>query len=80
MKRAAETMKRFYNCTRGKSHPYKVGDKVMLEATNLLVDCPMRKLSDKHMGPFVVEKKVGALAYTVPQKTGAQIAVSRLQL
>ena len=63
LKRAAETMKRFYDRTRGKSHPYKVGDKVMLEATNLPVDRPMRKLSDKRVGPFVIEKKVGASAY-----------------
>ena len=56
-------MKRFYDRTRGKSHPYKVGDKVMLEATNLPIDRPMRKLSDKRVGPFVIEKKVGASAY-----------------
>ena len=63
LKRAAETMKHFYDRTRGKSIEYKPGDKVLLEATNIKTTRPMKKLSDRRLGPFEVLEKVGAAAY-----------------
>src|SRR4051794_30020297 len=39
------------------------GDKVWLEATNIRMDRPIKKLNDKRYGPFEIKKKVGAGAY-----------------
>ncbi len=45
-------MKRFYD-----------RNKVWLEGTNLSTDRPMKKLDNKHFGPFKVIKKVGTSSY-----------------
>ena len=47
LKKAATDMKKFYNRTRGEAIGYKLGDLVLLEATNLNTDRPMKKLNDK---------------------------------
>lgn len=61
--KAAETMKHFYDRTKGISIEYKPGDKVWLEGKNITTDRPMKKLGDKRHGPFTVIEKVGASAY-----------------
>ena len=63
LKMAAETMKRFYDRTKGESIAYKKGDKVWLEATNITTKRPMKKLDDKRLGPFTIVDKVGKAAY-----------------
>ena len=63
LKKAAATMKRFYDRSKGQSADYQPGDQVMLENTNLTPLRPMKKLSEKRYGPFKVVKKVGASAY-----------------
>ena len=63
LKKAAVDMKKFYNQTRGEAIGYKPGDLVLLEATNLNTDKPMKKLDDKWYGPFKVLEKVGNSAY-----------------
>ena len=60
---AAKTIKRFYNRTKGESIQYKKGDKVWLKATNIITKCPMKKLDNKHLGPFEILKKVKKSAY-----------------
>ena len=63
LKRAAETMKDFYDRRKGESIQYKPGDQVLLEGKNISSDRLTKKLDDKHYGPFEVEKKVGNSAY-----------------
>ena len=63
LKMAAETMKQFYNQTKEESIQYKKGDKVWLEATNITIKCPMKKLDNKYLGPFEILEKVGKSVY-----------------
>ena len=50
LKMAAETMKQFYDQTKGESIQYKKGDKVWLKTTNVTTKCSMKKLDNKHLG------------------------------
>ena len=43
--------------------PWKVGDKVWLEATNLRLQYPSRKLSPKQQGPFEIAQVLSPLMY-----------------
>ena len=43
--------------------PFKEGDKVLLETTNLKLPYPSRKLTPKRVGPFVIEKVMGPITY-----------------
>ena len=63
LKIAVETIKWFYNQTKGKFIQYKKGDKVWLKAINVTTKHPMKKLNNKYLGPFEILEKVGKLAY-----------------
>ena len=56
---AAKQMKQFYDLWQNDAYNDKKGDKVWLEATNIKTNHPMKKLTDKQLGPFEVIKKVG---------------------
>ena len=43
--------------------PWKVGDKVWLEATNLCLNYPSRKLAPKWQGPFEISQVLSPLTY-----------------
>ena len=43
--------------------PWKVGDKVWLEATNLHLNYPSRKLAPKQQGPFEISQVLSLLTY-----------------
>ena len=43
--------------------PWKVGDKVWLEATHLRLHYPSRKLAPKQMGPFEISRILSPLTY-----------------
>ena len=43
--------------------PWKVGDKVWLEATNLHLNYPSRKLTPKQQGPFEISQVLSPLTY-----------------
>jgi hypothetical protein len=45
--------------------PWKLGDKVWLSAKNLMVPIPSKKLAPKRYGPFLIEKVISALTYTL---------------
>lgn len=49
---------------------YQPGDKVWLEATNLRLEGPSKKLAQKRVGPFQVLKQIGPVAYRLklPQR------------
>lgn len=59
----AERMKRFYDRGVRDAPVFKVGEKVWLDAKNLKVDRPTRKLSDKRLGPYPVLEKISDLNY-----------------
>ena len=52
LRKAVKTMKQFYDRTKGISIDYKIGDLVWLDATNIQINCPAKKLSDCHYGLF----------------------------
>ena len=56
-------MKKFYDRKQEDIVEYKKGDKVWLEATNLPTKHPMKKLNNKHHGPFEILEKIGKSAY-----------------
>ena len=56
-------MKQFYDRTKKESIQYKKGDKVQLEATNIITKYFMKKLNNKYLEPFEILEKVGKSAY-----------------
>ena len=50
-------------CSTRSFTPWKVGDKVWLEATNLRLQYPSRKLSPKRQGPFEITQVLSPLTY-----------------
>ena len=69
LKLAAEDMKRHYDKKRQVGTEYKPGDLVWLEATNLKMERPMKKLDNGWFGPLKVIQKIGCSAYKleIPQ-------------
>lgn len=63
LKEAAERMKAQYDKRKHASRSYQIGDRVWLDATNLHLPCPKKKLDNKHVGPFTILDKAGASAY-----------------
>ncbi len=63
LERAADSMKMQYNKKKRASCNYQVRDHVWLDATNLHLPRPKKKLDDKHVGPFEIIDKAGAAVY-----------------
>ena len=63
LEQAAEDMKRFYDRNRNPLPEYEVGQKVLLDNTNLALERPSRKLSERYSGPFEVLEKIGSPAH-----------------
>jgi deoxyuridine 5'-triphosphate nucleotidohydrolase len=63
LEKAAESMKKFADRKRSETPVFKVGDKVLLDATNYPSDRPTRKFSERRYGPFKIEKKISDLNY-----------------
>ena len=63
LKIAVETMKQFYNWTKGEFIQYKKSDKVWFKATNITTKYLIKKLNNKYLGLFEILKKVKKLAY-----------------
>ncbi|SJL05370.1 uncharacterized protein ARMOST_08737 [Armillaria ostoyae] len=60
---AADRMKTQYDKHKRPAREYHAGDKVWLDATNLHLPRPKKKLDDKRVGPFLILEKTGASAY-----------------
>jgi hypothetical protein len=56
-------MKHFYDCHHKDVQPHQPEDKVWLEGYNLQTNKPLKKLGDKHYGPFTTTSKIGTAAY-----------------
>src|SRR5882757_10057300 len=73
-KMAKETMKWFYDRTKGKSLDYKAGEKVWLEGKNLKPLHSTKKFADKCYGPFIILEKISKSSYKLDiPKTWKQI-------
>ena len=42
---------------------FNPGDKVFLDALDIWTMCPLQKLLHRWLGPFVVEQRIGSIAY-----------------
>jgi len=61
--KAQDDMKRYYNRRRTPAPVFNPGDKVFLDALDIQTTCPSQKLSHRRLGPFVVERRIGPMAY-----------------
>ena len=63
LEKAASAMKTQYDKRKRTAIDYRIGDKVWLDAGNLHLPRPKKKLDDKRVGPFEILEKTGASAY-----------------
>jgi len=63
IRKAQEDMKRYYDRRRTPAPVFNPGDKVFLDASDIRTTCPLQKLSHRRLGPFVVERRIGPMAY-----------------
>jgi len=56
-------MKRYYDRRRTPALVFKPSDKVFLDASDIRTMHPSQKLSHRRLGPFVVEQRIGPVAY-----------------
>ena len=54
LEQAAKDMKRFYDKHRGTTPNYSIGQKVLLDNSDLSINRPSRKLAERRSGPFEV--------------------------
>ena len=82
--KARDNMQRYADLNRGQAPVYKEGDKVWLSAKDLKLNRPIRKLSERQLGPFEIIKVVSpnAMKLKLPAsyKIHDVINVSRLRL
>ncbi|SJL08165.1 uncharacterized protein ARMOST_11528 [Armillaria ostoyae] len=63
LEEAAGKMKAQYDKHKRPSKDYHVRDRIWLDATNLHLPRPKKKLDNKRVGPFLILEKTGASAY-----------------
>jgi len=63
IRKAQDDMKKYYDRQRTLAPVFKPGDKVFLDATDIRTTRPSQKLSHRRLGPFVVERQIGPMAY-----------------
>ena len=63
MDKAANAMKKYYDCYSGPFLQYKPGDKVLLDSRNIKTTRPTKKFNNKYLSPFEVDSKVAASTY-----------------
>lgn len=63
LEEATTRMKTQYNKKRHAAHKYSISDRAWLDAMNLHLPQPKKKLNDKHIGPFKILEKAGVSAY-----------------
>ena len=61
--KSKDDMAKYYDRKRTPAPEYQPGDRVYLDASDIQTTRPSKKLSHCHLGPFVVEKRVGNGAY-----------------
>ena len=68
--KAANAMKKYYDCYSGLSLQYKPGDKVLLDSRSIKAIRLTKKFNHKWLGPFKVDSKVGASTYKLKLPQG----------
>jgi len=63
IRKAQEDMKRYYDQRRTPAPVFNPGDKVFLDASDIRTMRPSQKLLHRRLGPFVVERRIGPIAY-----------------
>jgi len=63
IRKAQDDMKRYYDRQRTPALVFKPGDKVFLDTLDIWTTRPLQKLSHRRLGPFVVERWIGPMAY-----------------
>jgi len=63
IRKAQEDMKRYYDRRRTPALVFNPGNKVFLDASDIRTMRPSQKLSHRWLGPFVVERRIGPMAY-----------------
>jgi len=63
IRKAQDDMKRYYDCRRTLAPVFNPGDKVFLDASDIRTMHPSQKLSHQRLGPFIVERWIGPMAY-----------------
>jgi len=63
IRKAQDDMKRYYDRQRTPAPVFKPGDKVFLNASDIRTTRPSQKFSHRRLGPFVVERQIGPMAY-----------------
>jgi len=63
IRKAQNDMKRYYDRRRTPAPVFKPGDKVFLDASDIRTMRPSQKFSHRRLGPFVVERRIGPMAY-----------------
>jgi len=61
--KAQDDMKKFYNRHRTPAPVFNPGNKVFLNALDIQTTHPLQKLLHRQLGPFVVEHRIGPMAY-----------------
>jgi len=61
--KAQDDMKKYYDRRRTPAPVFKPGDKVFLDASDIWTMRPLQKLLHRRLGPFVVERRIGPMAY-----------------
>jgi len=61
--KAQDDMKKYYDRRRTLAPVFKPGNKVFLDASDIRTTRPLQKLSHQQLGPFVVERWIGPMAY-----------------
>ena len=56
-------MKKYYDQRRTLTLVFKPGNKVFLDTSDIWTTCSLQKLSHRRLGPFVVERQIGPMAY-----------------
>lgn len=62
---ASEQMKKYFDHHVKDAPQFEPGDKVWIDAKNLAISQPSRKLTHKRLGPYEITKKIGPLNYEV---------------
>jgi len=63
IRKAQDDMKKYYDRRRTLAPVFKPGDKVFLDTSDIWTMCPSQKLSHRQLGSFVVERRIGPMAY-----------------
>jgi len=63
IRKVQDDMKKYYDCRRTPALVFQPGNKVFLDASDIQTTCPSQKLLYRRLGPFVVERRIGPMAY-----------------